>query len=71
MPKFSEDAHHEFRTQPEAFQTLQSLRAAHPDWSHPKLAEALEQQGFVTANGKRLAPTQISRLLKQFAVQVR
>jgi DNA invertase Pin-like site-specific DNA recombinase len=53
------------RQRPEAFQALQELRAAHPDWSHPMLAEALEQQGIVTSNGKRLAPTQVSRLLQQ------
>ena len=53
------------RQRPEAFQALQELRAAHPDWSQEQLADGLFERGIATREGKRLHQTQVGRLIRQ------
>ncbi len=39
------------------------LRAKHPEWSLRQLAECLNEEGYTTAQGKKLGPMQIKRIL--------
>jgi len=48
---------------PKVFEALAELRQANPDATLPQLADGLETKGFLTSRGKRMAPTQVARLL--------
>lgn len=48
---------------PAALRTL-ALKDANPDWSLRQIAEALNQEGHTTAEGKRFTAVQVNRILK-------
>lgn len=53
------------KQQPGIFEALRSLQQQ--GMTQEQMAEHLEAQGFMTKTGKRLAPTQVGRLLRQAA----